>query len=402
MAAEILLITASVMLAWVYLIYPAAIFLLVRLRRVENSVMAPPESNLRLPLVSVVMSLHNEEQVAEAKIDSMLNGNYPQEMIEFIIGSDGSDDDTETIARRLAQTDCRIKFFSFSERRGKAAVINDLVTKATGELLIVTDANVMFVPDTIKALAEAFTDPRTGLCDTSVSCTAAGNTGIAPQENLYNRLESKLKRAEGDLCGAMPGPYGGCYAVRRHLFPTLPENLLADDLYAGIMVLKKGYKSVNSANAQVYEDVQPDIMQQFKRRVRIAAGAYQNLFLLGPFPAPGVCANIIFFSHKVMRWMTPFILLLFFMTTVILSNSSNIYFCLLAIQLIFLTLSALDLLSGKLGKKIRYQRYITQFLLMNVALAVGFVKAVRGLGTGIWEPTKRVQDDRPNKATYHQ
>jgi len=92
----------------------------------------------------------------------------------------------------------------------------------------------------------------------------------------------------------------------------------------------------------------------------------------------------------VLRWSTPLLLLLFFMTTIILSGRSECYFWLSAIQLIFLILSALDLVADRFGRKIKYQRYVTQFLLMNAALAAGFVKAVKGIKSGIWEPTKRV------------
>ena len=91
-----------------------------------------------------------------------------------------------------------------------------------------------------------------------------------------------------------------------------------------------------------------------------------------------------------MRWLTPLLLVAFFMTTVILSGRSVFYFCLSSVQLIFIILSALDLVLDRQGGRVRFQRFVTQFLLMNAALAAGFVKAIRGIETGIWEPTKRV------------
>jgi cellulose synthase/poly-beta-1,6-N-acetylglucosamine synthase-like glycosyltransferase len=121
-------------------------------------------------------------------------------------------------------------------------MLNDLVSEASGEILIVTDANVMFTRDTVRRLAAALADPATGLCDSTVRPAPPGNssnTGIVMQENLYSRFETALKRAEGDLWGSMPGPYGGCYAVRRELFPNLPENTLVDDLFVGLTVLNK-------------------------------------------------------------------------------------------------------------------------------------------------------------------
>jgi len=254
----------------------------------------------------------------------------------------------------------------------------------------VTDANVIFTPDTVRRLAEAFADSRIGLCDATVINLAQDSAGITRQENLYSRFETALKRAEGDLWGAMPGPYGGCFAVRRTLFPRLPENTLVDDLYAGLSVLRQNFRSVNIPEATVFEDTQPDMMAQFRRRVRIAAGSFQNLFRFGPFPSGRLSVCFTFFSHKIMRWLTPLLLVTFFMTTVILSGRSVFYFCLTSVQLIFIILSALDLVLDRQGKRVRFQRFLTQFLLMNVALAAGFVKAERGIKTGIWEPTKRV------------
>ena len=206
---------------------------------------------------------------------------------------------------------------------------------------------------------------------------------------MYSRFETALKRAEGNLWGAMPGPYGGCYAVRRSLFPRLPDNTLVDDLFVGLSVLKQNYRAFNIAEAVVYEDTQPDMIEQFRRRTRIAAGSFQNLFRFGPFISgrPGVV--FAFLSHKIMRWLTPLLLVLFFMTTVILSGRSDFYFCLTAIQLIFIILSALDIALDRRGKKLLFQRYVTQFLLMNAALTAGFVKVVIGIENGIWEPTKR-------------
>jgi cellulose synthase/poly-beta-1,6-N-acetylglucosamine synthase-like glycosyltransferase len=336
------------------------------------------------------MSLHNEKEVAEKKIRSMLASDYPAEKLDFIIGSDGSDDGTGAVITALAANNPHIKLIINAERKGKAAMLNELAPKAKGDILVVTDANVMFTPSVVRKMAEGFEDPRTGLCDATVRPFSADDMGITRQEIMYSRFETALKRAEGNLWGAMPGPYGGCYAVRRNLFPRLPDNTLVDDLFVGLSVLNQNYRAFNIPDAAVYEDTQPDMIEQFRRRTRIAAGSFQNLFRFGPCISgrPGVV--FAFLSHKIMRWLTPLLLVLFFMTTVILSGRSDFYFCLTAVQLIFIILSAIDIAIDRRGKKLLLQRYVTQFLLMNAALAAGFVKAVRGIENGIWEPTKRV------------
>ncbi len=390
MAAELIFITVSLLLAWTFLIYPAGVTMAAHLMRKRGVIRRKTHDTQALPTVTVVMSVHNEDKVIRSKISSMLGSDYPDGQIDFIVGSDGSTDGTDLLVAGIAATDSRIRFIRNEERRGKAAMINDLVSMARGEILIVTDANVIFTSGTVRKLAEPFADQAAGLCDASPRPSVSVNGGITRQENLYSRFETALKRAEGDLWGAMPGPYGGCYAVRRSLFPRLPENILVDDLFAGLSVLKQNYRVINIHDAIVYEDTQPGISEQFRRRTRIAAGSFQNLFRFGLFFSHRAVVVIAFLSHKILRWLTPLLLSLFFMTSVILSGHSDFYFYITAVQLIFIILTALDLALDRKGKMIPFQRYVTQFLLMNAALAAGFVKALRGTETGIWEPTKRV------------
>lgn len=392
MAAETIFLTALVLLAWTYLLYPALLFTLAAISKKRKKITNEqhPKASSPLPSVSVIMPVFNEEKVLSEKIRSLLLSDYPTELTEFIIGSDASVDGTDEIIKKFAASDNRLKYHRCSTRKGKAVMLNDLVAMANGSILIITDANVIFSGATVRLLTSGFTSSRTGLCDATVIPSASPGHGMTRQENLYSRFETSLRRAEGEVWETMTGPYGGCYAVRRELFPVIPENTLVDDLYVGLTVMRKGFASFNVPEAVVSEDTQPDRSDQYRRRVRIAAGSFQNLFRFGPFPSGKLNASFAFFSHKVLRWFTPLFLTLFFMTTVILSGHSVLYFCLLAVQLILILLSALDLMFDKFGRTIKLPRYVTQLLLMNVALIAGFVKAVRGIKNGIWEPTKRV------------
>lgn len=446
MAAEIVLLIATILLVWTYLLWPATVIALAAMKRrtadkddihglahlraedqpqayLQTQEQADAETRTEippLPFVSVLMSAYNEEKVIREKMISLMASDYPAELTEFLVGSDCSADGTDEILKELAATENRIRYYRSPERKGKASMLNRLASKARGEILVITDANVFFSPGTVRELAGGFirnataqdsvlyaglkrpvteTESRksaacnrhvTGLCDATVIPGRSEGSGITRQENFYSRFETALKRAEGEMWGAMPGPYGGCYAVRRDLFPEIPANTLVDDLFVGLTVIAKGYRSFNIPGATVFEDTQPDLADQFRRRIRIAAGSFQNLFRFGPLPSKRFAASFVFLSHKVLRWFSPLLLVLFFMTTVILSGNSDFYLCMTAVQLIFIILSALDLLPGWHGKKVRYLRYITQFLMMNAALAAGFVKALRGIKSGIWEPTKRV------------
>lgn len=408
-AAEIILWISVSLLVYTYLVYPALVHLIAsRSRHISRKTSAldrnpPAGGSAHQPAdqpalwrispqtsVSILMPVHNEETVLRQKIRLLLSSNYPRELFEIIIGSDASDDATDEIISEFAGTDERVIFFRSEERIGKSEMLNMLSSRAKGEILIITDANVMPSADTVRLLAAGFLIPETGLCDAAVIPSAAGGEGIIIQENFYSRYESALKRAEGEAWGTMIGPYGGFYAVRKSIFPILPSNLLVDDLYVGLTVLKKGFTAYNVPEAKVSEDTSPGIAGQFRRRVRIAAGSFQNLFHFGPFPGKSPQASFCFFSHKVLRWFSPLLLAFVFMTTVILSGHSVLYFCLLSIQLIFILLPALDMVLYNTGKTLTPLRFATQFMIMNAALAAGFLKSLKGIEKGIWEPTKRV------------
>mgnify|MGYP002399393833 CR=1 FL=1 len=392
MTAEIILWTTVFFMVYTYLLYPTYVLLsAVRAGRLNHSTSnSNSNSNSALPFVSIIMTVFNEEKVIKKKIESLLATDYPPESFEVIIGSDASYDSTDSVISIFKMSSENIIFYRSEKRKGKAAMLNDLVIQAKGEILIITDANVIPDNDAIRLLAVQFSNPMTGLCDATVRTSNRNNLGITQQENFYTWFETVLKRAEGDAWGTMTGPYGGFYAVRRTLFPILPENLLVDDLFVGRTALKHGYLSFNVREAIVFEDTPPEIYDQFLRRVRIAAGAFQNLFYFGPFPGKSIQSSFCFFSHKVLRWFTPLLITLVFMTTIILSGHSLFYFCLLSLQLIFIFLSALDMVLNWVGTTLRPLRFATQFIMMNAALAAGFVKALKGIKRGIWEPTKRI------------
>jgi len=401
LAAEIILWISVSLLAYTYLAYPALMHLIASHSRHKYpgpSASDPhppaggsdPQTLRPRPSVSILMPVHNEESVLRQKIQHLLASDYPQSLFEIIIGSDNSDDGTDEIINDFARTDDRIIFFRAEVRTGKSGMLNILASMAKGEILIITDANVMPSIQTVRLLVAGFLNPETGLCDAAVIPSDAEGEGITVQENFYSMFESALKRTEGDAWGTMTGPYGGFYAVRKSIFPVLPSNLLVDDLYVGLTVLKNGFSAYNIPEATVTEDTSPGISGQFRRRVRIAAGSFQNLFHFGPFPGKSAKASFCFFSHKVVRWFSPLLLAFVFMTTVILSAHSVLYFCLLSIQFIFILLPALDMVLFSTGKTLTPLRFATQFLMMNAALVAGFVKSLKGIEKGIWEPTKRV------------
>ena len=350
------------------------------------------DTTAKPPKVSILLSAYNEEDVIEEKIRSVYNTQYPASQFELIIGSDNSSDRTPEIIEKLKTEFPSIRFFSFNERQGKPNVINKLVAEATGEILILTDANVIFDEDTLTGITGPFSNAKVGLVDTQMINLGMKKEGISFQEKAYISREVRIKHLESQRWGVMMGPFGGCFAIRKKLFEPIPPNFLVDDFYLNMKVFESGYQAVNNPDARVYEDVSNDLSIEFRRKIRIATGNFQNLRrfikLLSPArPALAFC----FLSHKVLRWLGPVFLFLSFVSLLFLSVFSPVYRLFFFAFLGVLLIPAADYLLKKLNLHFRFLRFVTHFLGMNLALIIGMARYLKGVKTNVWQPTKRHQ-----------
>jgi len=374
-----------------YLLYPAIIRILSLRKKGNRNFYLPDEF---LPRVTILMSIHNEEDVLEGKIDSIFKTNYPVDRIKVLIGSDASTDRTNEILGQLASKYDGVSFILFPQRKGKANVINDLIDKAESEILVLTDANVLFEKSTLYELIKNFKNPDIGLVDTNMINQGYKKDGISIQEKVYISLEVKIKHMEGLIWGAMMGPFGGCYAIRKELFTKVPKTFLVDDFYINMKVLEKNKKSINDLEAKVFEDVSNDLMDEFRRKTRISTGNFQNMFeFMNVFKKPFSGVAFAFFSHKILRWMGPFFLIILFILNIELLNRQNIYVYTLIIQCVILFLPVLDYLLRKIHIHVLLLRFATHFLTMNLALIFGFFRFLTGVKSNVWQPTRRNQSE---------
>jgi cellulose synthase/poly-beta-1,6-N-acetylglucosamine synthase-like glycosyltransferase len=390
MILKLLFWIPALLILHTYVVYPLLLITIDKLHKQKKK--EPQSDESSLPSVSVLMAVHNEEPVIKVKLEALFGSDYPTEKLEVMIGSDASDDSTNDILIRFKSVYPGLKVICYNERIGKPAVINSLSESAAGEILIITDANVIPGRDTIRKLVRNFTCHQVGLADTRLVNTGLKSDGISVPEVAYISFESKLKQIEGDLWGTMMGPFGGFYAIRKKSYQPNRGNILADDFRICMNVLKKGEKAVSDQEAIVYEDVSNNLADEFNRKVRISAGNFQNLayfsaLLLRPFSILTFC----FVSHKVLRWLTPLFWFIVIFTNIILAQDSIFYLVLLLAQVIFIILPPLDFLLKKLNINLVPLRFFTHLYFMNIALFVGFVKYLRGIKSGAWAPTKRYQ-----------
>lgn len=370
-----------------YVFYPLILEIL-SYRKKGNKVMYARSDDL--PMVSIVISAFNEEDVIAEKIESIYNGDYPPEKFELLIGSDHSDDRTADIVNSYAAKHKSLHFHDFKERRGKQNVVNDLVLESKGSILVLTDANVMFDTFTIFNLVRHFKNSEIGLVDTNMINKGLKIEGISYQEKAYISREVHIKNMEGRLWGTMMGPFGGCYAIRKEDYSKVPANYLVDDFYINMKVFEKYRKAINDLEARVYEDVSNVLKDEFRRKVRIATGNWQNLrtfYGLLFRPRLGFC----FLSHKVLRWMGPFFILAALILNIALAFYADIYLVILALQLLLFALPLLDFLLKKLNIHNKILRMVTHFYAMNLALFIGFFRSMKKIHSGTWDRTPRNQ-----------
>ncbi len=370
-----------------YALYPWLIFYLSRKKKLRLQQYHKEDD---LPLVSIIISAFNEESVISEKIHSVYATHYPVNRFEVLVGSDASSDDTDNILNKLSEKHPSLHFFPFRKRRGKGNVMNDLYRHARGDLIVFTDANVMFEAHTLMELIRFFKDTRVGLVDSQMINTNTKEEGISYQEKSYISREVRIKHSESILWGTMMGPFGGCFAVRRKLFVPVPGNFLVDDFYINMKVLEAGYLCVNHPEAKVYEEVPSDLGAEFRRKKRIATGNFQNLRAFSGMlwhKTPGLSFSYI--SHKVLRWLGPFFMLLALITNMVLAFYHSLFLYLLILHLILTALPLIDYLLKKIRIHNRVLRFISHFYGMNLAMFLGFFKSLKKIETNVWRPTER-------------
>ncbi|MBA3682245.1 MAG: glycosyltransferase [Bacteroidetes bacterium] len=380
----ILFICSVFLILQSYLFYPLWMILFTRKNKKDHDTYS---ANNELPTVGILIAAYNEEKIIGEKIISVFKTTYPSAKINVYVGSDASNDKTDEIISELSKIYPNLNLIKFGGRTGKANIINALAEKANEEIFILTDANVIFKENTIFNLVRHFKDQNFAQVCANIIKVSGNDLGIAKQEKSYIVFENRIKYAEYVNWNIVMGAEGGCYAIRKQFYAPVPKNFFMDDFYITMNVIEKGKKIVFDKDAICYEDVPTQAKEEFKRKVRISIGNFQNLFrykkLLCSFWKGSAIA---FLSHKVLRWLTPFFLLVCLICSAALLFHSPVFLVLFIGQVVLMLFPVLDLISPF---KISIFKFISHFYFMNLALLKGFFMFAKGIETSIWQPTQR-------------
>lgn len=345
----------------------------------------PPSFPAQWPSVSLIIPAYNESLIIAAKLENTLAIDYPFDKLEVILASDGSTDDTVTLAQRFDQIS--VKVLDLHPRRGKASVINDAVEASSGSVICLCDANVMFEPRALKQVISHLVDAQVGAVTGDVQL-ASERASFGAGESLYYRIERTVQTGESHLASTICVD-GGMYVIRRELYQPLPEDTILDDFTTTMNVLRKGARVIYEPAAVAYENETPSASKEFDRRSRVMEGAVQAL-LRGHWPSLSQPLLVWeFVSHKLLRWLGPLLLLTVGASTVYLWNTSVIVRAVGLVQAASYSLAVLAAMVP-LIRTLPLAGVVFYFVLSHVAMVHGFMMAFVRSPKGTWQRTPRV------------
>lgn len=360
-------------LVYSYAGYPLLVALMARTRPSRGPAGEPP-----LPSVSILLSVFNEEAVIREKIGNYLALDYPPELLELVVVSDGSTDATESL---VAGYPCgRVRLLSQAVRQGKTAALNRAVSEATGEILVFTDADSMFRPDAVRRLAARFSSVDVGLVS-GRTLYVDPETGKPLAAGLYRAYEEWIKGHESRAFSIV-GADGAIYAMRRELFEPLSPDLINDFVHT-IQVAARGRRAVSEPDAVCLEPAADSGADELARQTRIMAQSWHvvvsQLPLLLAAGKTGYVWQLL--SHKALRWLSLPLMAGLLVANTVLAMGGAGYGVFLAVQL-----------GAYAGAWAGYRgaggafRVLYFFVLLQVSGMLGLVGFVRGRRFVTWNP----------------
>jgi len=333
------------------------------------------------PFISLIISVYNEEGVIREKIENALALDYPGDMLEVMIVSDGSTDRTNQIVSSFADKRVTLKTY---ERAGKTACLNRAVADAKGEVLVFTDANSMFPTQALGKIARNFSDLEIGLV-TGWTKYRRPNSEDEEAPGVYAHLERIIKEGES-LLSSCVGADGAIFAIRKALYLNL-EDYDINDFVIPLHVLGQSRRVVLDPEVYCLEEPSDGAKGEFRRQARITnrtLGAIRrNLQFLNPLHFGSF--SFFLLSHKVLRFLVPFFAVGIFLTSLALLRTSSFYL-IIFVSLCFFVLVGMV---GLLGlARSRVANLSATFLLTNLAQMVGWFRFATGRTDTLWTPQR--------------
>ena len=340
-----------------------------------------------MPSVTLIVSAFNEAAVIREKIVNAQSLDYPVDLLEVIVVSDGSTDGTDEIVEEYVANDSRIRLLRLESQSGKSAGLNQAVPLATGEIVVFSDANAMYEYDALLRLVEPFSEGKVGYTVGSALYQEDATEAVNDSEGLYWKYELWIKRLESAFFSVVGGD-GAIYAIRRELFQPL-DPIDISDFVNPIQIVAAGYRGVFLSGARSYEGGTEEFSDEFRRKRRIvnrswgAVRRHIGLFSIKRHPR----FLFMLISHKVIRWWSVAFVVLALVAGLVLAlqPESGLY------QLLTFGIAGSVLLAlvgwrlEKLGQAMPRFVYLPYyFYLVGIASLMGIADNFKGRSYATW------------------
>jgi cellulose synthase/poly-beta-1,6-N-acetylglucosamine synthase-like glycosyltransferase len=330
--------------------------------------------------VSVILAVYNGAEFIRAKLESILALDYPPDLLQIIVVSDGSSDGTEAIVREFSHRGVQLLVIPHS---GKASALNAAFALASGEILFFTDVRQMLDRAALRHLVANFADPTIGAV-TGEMRLLKGHLGEQADMDLYWRYEVWTRKRHSSIDSILA--VTGCiWAMRRKLASPLPPGTLTDDAVMPLTIFFQGYRVIFDP-AAIATDYPAKTGTEFRRKCRTLAGLWQVVVSMPQLFTSRNRMRLHFLSHKFGRLVLPWAILLAVAATVALPPTSFRSW-MIGNECALMLLALLD---GLVPRWLPFKRITSPartFLTMNAAsiaaLAVFFTSPDR-----FWAPTR--------------
>lgn len=365
------LLSASLFaLLWPFLFYPLILRALPTLPEAPTAT-TPPSASLLFCAYSEAHAM--PEKLANI---AMLKARHPG--LECLAFDDGSSDGTGDLI--AAQGDL-VTLIRGPGRSGKAHGMKQLAARATGDVLIFTDANVLLDGDAIDNLLARYADPDVGGVLGSLHYIGADESATASVGSLYWRIEERLKDEESRT-GNVLGADGSIFSIRRSLYPDFPDSVL-DDLTVSMAVVFAGKRLVKAKDVIARERLVTGRKDEYRRKVRIAARAWHTHVHLRPqLRQMRAIDRFKYASRKIVRWFGG----VFILTGAIAAGTLAMRISPMLYMVGALAV-ALTIWAGVRAKSGPFAA-VVDILIAYAATLQGVVKAMTGRTVTTWNPAK--------------
>jgi cellulose synthase/poly-beta-1,6-N-acetylglucosamine synthase-like glycosyltransferase len=372
---DIVFITCILVLLYTFIGYPVVLKVLTFKKATNND-----QNEFELPELTVLLCIYNGADKLKGRIDNILSNGYPVELIHIIVVSDGSTDNPHLVINSLTYKN--IDFMHYDDNKGKSFALNEGLKMAATDIIAFADIRQTFAVGTLEKLALCFNDLKVGAASGNLNILKdTGNLESDP--GLYWQYEKWIRKKESAFYSLL-GVTGAVYMARRELIPTIPEGILLDDMYVPLSMVKLGHKIKFVENAIAYDKSSSSIKEEFNRKVRTLAGNFQLMSKLPWLVNP--VSNPVFFqflSHKVMRLLIPYALILLFLIS--LYSEGWFYSLTTAAQALFYLYSYISYELIKKNKGLPFSSLCVSFCSLNLAAFVAGWKYYFSATSKLWK-----------------